>query len=47
MYLCFVWIFKVLIMIYLKSLIVFVCVIKYLGDEIGNEGNECGNILRK
>lgn len=33
--------------IYLKSLIALACVIKHSGDEIGNEGNECGNTLRE
>lgn len=47
MYPCPARILKALITIYLKSLIALACVIKHSGDEIGNEGNECGNTLRK
>lgn len=47
MYPCLARILKALITIYLKSLIALACVIKHSGDEIGNEGNECGNTLRK
>lgn len=47
MYPCPARILKALITIYLKSLIALACVIKHSGDEIGNDGNECGNTLRK